>query len=498
MAAPASQAPSLRAGVAAPARKAPDPGVTRALAALDRELPALIAPLRRWTVPIGILVLALAALYNMHYGAARFGWIDFHSFYWAGQDIRSGIDLYGPALAFVHGQGATGAGITWGTKAYVYAPFFAFVMVPFTLLSPYAALTVWDLLNVGFLTLAVYAALRAAGVRPSAGMTLILAAAAAVIQPIHAEWNLGQTDVLALCLLATSIWSCTAGRRGLAGVLLGIVCAIKPELLLLTVFLLWKREFRFALTAAASGAVLILAPFVVLSHRVWTDFWTVWSFWSGPFVAFIHNEAPKGVLTRLLTANPVVHPLAVAPGLVTVLWVVIVLVVAALVLAVTSPRPLRRDALSLLEVGLVLEAVLLVSPLTEWPYLLMLVIPLVGIVAWLFRADPAQRSTRRAVLAGLAVWLALLGPAEVIEYSLDQGLAGRGLGTALLVLIAPMYLYTLIGAFVLQLRLVARARGLAIPTAVRRAVASLPSLAAAWVRDAGAALPRARRAPAVS
>lgn len=456
----------------------------------------MVAPLRRHAALIGAAVLAVAALYNMRYGPARFGWVDFRSFYQAGVDVRSGRDPYLGAISFIHAYTPAGNGSYFATQAFVYAPIFALMMVPFTLLSQYGALTAWDLLNVGFLVLAVHAALRAAGVRAGAGPLLILAAAASVTLPLHREWDLGQSDVLVLALICTALWARSSGRAVVGGLLLGAACAIKPELLLLAVFLLWRRDFRFGLSALGGSLVLGLAPFLLLGSRAWSDFWTAWGFWSNQYLAFIHNESPKGVLVRLFTVNPVSRPLAVAPAAVTALWVVVVVVVLLLTVAVTSRRPLRRDGLSLLEVGLVIEAIMLVGPLTERPYFLLLLIPLLGLAVWLREAGTADRFVRRAALGTLLIWVLLAGPTELAEYALDPGVGARSRAAALFVLAAPVYLWVGVGAFVLQLMVVARARGLRLLPAAGATLRGAPALALEWLADAGRALPAGRRSPA--
>ncbi len=463
------------------------------LATVDPRLPAMVAPFRRFAVPIGIAVLAVAAAYNMRYGSSRFGTIDFRSFYQAGLDIRSGTDPYIPAINFIHAYIPAGNGTYWTTVAFVYAPFFALLMVPLTFLSPYGALTTWDVLNVVFLVVAVYAALCCTGLRPGWGMTLLLAAAAAVTLPVHREWDLGQTDVLLMALLCTALWARSAARAGLAGVLLGAACAIKPELLLLAALLLWRRDFRFALTTVGSALVLGLAPFLLFGQRAWSDFWTAWGFWANQYVAFIHNESPKGVLARLFTINPAGRPLTVAPGAVTLLWIVVVVVVLGLTVAVSSARPLRRDSLSLLEVGLAVEAIMLVSPITERPYFLFLLVPLIGLFCWVREEGVTDRFVRRAALAGALGWVLLAGPAEFAEYLFDPGITTASHAAPLFDLLAPVYMWVTVAGFILQLLVVTRIRGTRVLPAVEQTLRGAPSLVLAWVRDAAGALGAGRR-----
>ncbi|MGO8685593.1 MAG: glycosyltransferase family 87 protein [Candidatus Dormibacteria bacterium] len=482
------------AGEPAASGGAPGPDRPRFdLATVDPRLPGMVAPVRRLAVPFGLLVLAVAAAYVMRYGAPRFGWVDFRSFYQAGLDVRAGRDPYLGAISFIHAYVPAGNGTYWTTVAYVYAPFFALLMVPLTFLSHYAALTTWDVLNVVLLVVAVYAALRAAGLRPGWGTLLLLAALSAVTLPVHREWDLGQTDVFLMALLCTALWARSAGRGLLGGLLLGAACAVKPELLLLALLLLWRRDFRFGLATVVSALVLGLAPFLLLGQRAWSNFWTAWGFWANQYVAFVHNESPKGVLARLFTINPAGHPLVVAPSAVTALWLVVAVVVVGLTVAVTSARPLRRDSLSLLEVGLAVEAIMLVSPLTERPYFLFLLVPLLGLFCWVREVGVTEPFARRAALAAVVGWVLLAGPAEFAEYLFDPGITTASHAAPLFDLLAPVYLWVTVAGFVLQLMVVTRVRGTRVMPAVADTVRGAPGLILDWLRDAAAALGAGRR-----
>ncbi len=451
------------------------------------------ARVQRLLLPAGLLVLAATLIYNLRYGPARFDQSDFQSFYGAAVALRSGIDPYLPAVAWINAYQPTGSGALFGTKVYVYAPFFGYLLTPFTFLPKYIALTLWDFLNVGFLVATIFLALDAAGVRMRWAVVIALAGAASLIQAVHKEWFLGQTDVFILGSITFSFWLRTRGHKDTAGLALGIVCAIKPTMALLLFFLLWKREFRYALLAGVSGALLLLVPFAWLGSDVWNHQRAIWNFWSNQFVAQAHNDSPKGVLTRLFTANPVVRPIFVAPALVTALWAIVIAAVGLCAAALVTSRPIRRDLLSLLELGLALEAVFLVSPLTEWPYLLVLIVPLVGCVAWLISAY--QQGTRKglvgAAIATVAIWVGLIGPAGFIEYRVVDHWNRPGLSADALVILAPIYLYVLIGAFLLQLVVIGRVRKIRLTESLTGMPRTLPNVTAEFVHDAWSALPAA-------
>ena len=248
-----------------------------------------------------------------------------------------------------------------------------------------------------------------------------------------------------------------------------------------------------------STAVLGLAPFLLLGQRAWSDFWTAWGFWANQYLPFLHNESPKGVLARLFTVNPAAHPLTVAPGAVTVLWLVLAVVVLdpdrrGLVHPTAAPR-----RLSLLEVGLAIEAIMLVSPLTERPYFLFLLIPLIGLFCWVREVGVAGLFERRATVVAVLFWLLLAGPAELAEYVFDTGVTVQSHAAPLFTLLAPVYMWVTVAAFVLQLLVVAHIRGLRLVPAVAATVRGAPGCSWAVAPGCGGGARRGgrpRRAPA--
>jgi hypothetical protein len=444
------------------------------------------------------VLIALASLAVMAYifykdvkiGVYRLPYTDFQSFYVAALAVRHHTDPYGPAVDWIRTYVASGNGSLFATKSYVYAPFFALLLSPLTYLSMHGALLVWDVLNVVFLVGAVYALLRSAGLRSGVPTVLALAAAASVWAAMRKEWYLGQSDVFLLFLLGTAIWARTAGRGNVAGVLLGVAIAVKPAFAVLLPFLLWKREFRFALAGIGSAAVLLAAPALWLGPATVAHQLQVWSFWSGPYVAFAHNDAPKGILTRLFTVNPVTTPLLAAPGLVTAVWLIVSAAVALIVVAVVRPAPFQRDARSLIEFGLMIDALLLITPLTEWPYLLLLLIPLLGLLAWLVETGIASRAARVAAIGGIAVAAALYGPANAVEYWALGHVGGSAVHDAVYTLLAGANLYLLVLAFGLQLLALNAISRTSTRLATLAFVGRLPTLSREWLEDAFGAIAR--------
>ena len=443
----------------------------------------------RRSVQLTIAVASLALLAygfwrDVKIGIYRIPYTDFQSFYAAALAVRHHADPYGPALDWMRTYVASGNGQLFATKSYVYAPFFAFLLSPLTLASMHAALFVWDVFNVVFLVGAAYALMRSSGVRVGVPTVLAIAAAASVWAAVRKEWYLGQSDVFLLFVISAALWARTSNRTNVAGILLGIAIATKPAFAVMLPFLLWKREFRFALVSVGVGALLLVVPALWLGPAVAAHQLQVWNFWSGPYVAFAHNDAPKGILTRLFTVNPVSPPLFVSPLLVTVLWLAISAAVAFVVVAVIRPVPFRRDARSLIEFGLIVEAQLLVAPLTEWPYLLLLLVPLCGVVAVVIERDLRGRAAWTLAIGAAAVAAALYGPANAIEYWALGHVGGSAVRSAVFTLVAGANLYLVAAAFGLQLVALRSLTAEPVLRSLSRLVRDAPGLARLWIADA--------------
>src|SRR5205085_566021 len=140
---------------------------------------------------------------------------------------------------------------------------------------------------------------------------------------------------------------------------------------------------------------------------------TLWRFYSTQYLSFSENIAPRGLLERLFTFNPVVRPIVDAPAVAYGLWLLIAAATFVLTLAVIAPRPIRRDTRSFLEFGVIVSGLMLISPLTEPPYLVMLIIPAVAAFAWITRR--ADRYARLASILLIAWWIAESIPRQFTE-----------------------------------------------------------------------------------
>lgn len=375
---------------------------------------------------------------------------DFYSYYTAAFDVRNSIDPFASVAAWIHSYQL---GQPFVASYYVYAPFFALLVTPFTFVPFRPAFLLWSLCNGVMLYSSIVFLVRAAGARLSRVHVLLLALCASLLSVVRLEYNWGQADIFILFFICAAFYARQRERTTGAALLLAVACVTKPPLLLFVPFLLWKREFRFAITTTLAFLLMLFAPFLWLGRQAFQNQFLIWQFWSNQYISFIDNNSPKGVLARLFTINPNTHPIIVAPAIMTVLWLVVAVLVIVFAAAVIQPQPLQRDTRSLLEIGLVITAMFLISPLTEYIYLTLLIVPLCSVYLLAFVSDASHtRRAPRALRLGVVIgWLCICLPLQRIEYFFWPRMHAPSPLAHLYVLLAAVYLYVAVALFVLQL-----------------------------------------------
>jgi hypothetical protein len=450
----------------------------------------------RWSM--GLTVVALISLAVLILGLVRqvspqpFQAPDFRNTYRAAEALRDGNDLYAPAIAWVstykRGQPLT--------DQYFYAPTYALLLTPLTLLPYQTAIAVWGGFLLTFLCLAIYALFRSTGPPVSLALVFGVAALASLMSAVRAEYFLGQANLFMLACISVAIWARLSGRPVLAGILLALALVTKPMLLLMTGFLLWKREFTFAFTTIAGFFVLLLAPFLWLGGEALADLLTLWQFYSSQYLSFSENITPRGMFERLFTVNPFVTPLIEMPILARVLWLVVVVIVFVLLLAIIEPRPMRRDGRTLIEMGAILSGLMLVSPLTEPPYLVLLILPLVATLIYLRGVERGGPPYIWIAIALCGIWFMELVPRSFVEPFFWANLSKTDrFQSALLVFLAPTHFYILLATFLLQVYVLRLESGTSVIAAVQRFVRNSPMLIADLLKDLVGVRTVARRQP---
>jgi hypothetical protein len=141
-------------------------------------------------------------------------------------------------------------------RPYIYPPSALFVFMPFVLAPYWVSYGLWVAVTGGLF----WVAGRKLG---AAWWFMLLPSVALVAYCGQVTFLVGGLTLLGLSL---------RHRPGLAGVLLGVAAAVKPQLLILApVALIALGDWKTLLAAAAAGAVLCLASLAVWGAQTWLD-----------------------------------------------------------------------------------------------------------------------------------------------------------------------------------------------------------------------------------
>ena len=377
---------------------------------------------------------------------------DFYSYYQSALRIGQGVAPYTGLANWIRdhatvpmttGPYTDASCMSGAILEYSYTPFLGILLLPFTWLPYNAALLVWDACNLVFLGAAIYAFLRAARMPPTWLRLLVLTEIAMLLSPLRFDLYYAQIDVLLLFIACAGLWACVDGHTVLAGVLFAVACATEPVLLIIVGFLLWKREIKLAAVTMIGSVALILAPFLWLGRPALQDMLLIWRFYGGQKAVAFMNDAPRGILLRLFSSRPYVYPLTNVPGIATMLWLLISLIVLLIALSYIESRPLASDVRSLLDIGFAVTTALLISPWSENGQFTWLVVPCLAVYVCLRRIGIGTQAGRRLLIGFVGALVLLIIIGDDAQLALLAHTGANPIITAMLVLLAATYLYPL-------------------------------------------------------
>ncbi len=347
---------------------------------------------------LGVLVVAVAlaryghALVKM---AVESEFIDFAYYYTYAVAAGRGLDPYAPeAVARVDRlldlRRAAGASSN-------YPPLFHLLVQPWTWLPFRAAALAWLVLAQACLAGSLALWLRA---RPGASWPAVAAVLFVVLtwQPLLENLVLGQANVLILGLVTLGWWSAGAGRPWLGAAAVALALHVKLSYAALIPVLWWTGHAGLALRALALAALGAAASALAFGLPVWGHYLTYLASLRAGIYAWSINLSSWATLRRIF-------PPAVADGLTLAVILGVVAGFARVVPRRVAPGSRAFDRAW----GLALAAALLISPMLEEHYVVVLLLP----VALLVR-DAVDESPPAGDRALLVASLLLLG----VPYSL--------------------------------------------------------------------------------
>lgn len=147
---------------------------------------------------------------------------------------------------------------------------------------------------------------------------VLITAAAFTFFPIVKAYERGQIQVWLNAFFAVALWAFIADRKRLAGVLVGLMCLVKPQYVL---FLAWgalRREWGFAAACLVTGAIGGAASLLAFGWAHNIDYLTALSFLSQHGESFYVNQSVNGILNRIMSlgdraAYPNIYPVYFPP-----------------------------------------------------------------------------------------------------------------------------------------------------------------------------------------
>lgn len=299
---------------------------------------------------------------------------------------------------------------------YVYPPLFAELMiVPLAVVGAPAWRAIWWLTCVGCLACGVLVLLRGFARRlpwPWALLTL------GVIMCSHVVENdlyHGEINTLLLALLVGGLRGYLRGRGRLAVILWGVAIAMKPFLVVLILFPLWRRDWQAATSTLATSAGLTVLSFLILGPMrivsIVRGYLAVTQLFSGPTLgAGSDNLSLHGLAVRLFDTNLYASAWRNSSFVVYLLDALILAILVGAAWRVARART-EGDAHALLGFAFVLAAGMTFGPFTEADHLLLLLPGLAAATALAFPTDGRpQPYARPTFMVWVALFVAVLGP----------------------------------------------------------------------------------------
>ena len=334
---------------------------------------------------------------------------DFGKFYYSSVAYLNGQNMYGP-------NPATNMEVTPGNWMQFWnlnPPHFHLLLFPLGFLSPSIALGVWTVMSfiAGLASIHLIAETFSQPIGNSNRRFIFLG-----ILCFSGTGILFATGQLSLLLLFPLTLAWVRARKGSwrqAGILLGLVCSIKPFLLIFVPYLFLRRQYAALVNYFLTIGGLYLAGFMVFGKQVhlqWMEkLGAINWYWSNL------NASILGFLSRTFSQTPMFTPVIDAPEIITVLWVIlggtITVLTCWIIYFDTTEQAVDRAFL------LLLLAALLISPLGWQYYAFFCLAPLSKMISIWWAPPEIQDFSRNGRLEhGRTILLYLSIPGMLLPY----------------------------------------------------------------------------------
>jgi alpha-1,2-mannosyltransferase len=247
----------------------------------------------------------------------------------------------------------------------------------------------------------------AAATSPAAKAGAILSGAATLLfYPVMMGFWLGQIQVWIDTGFTFACIALLANRKLSAGVLVGLICLLKPQFAVFAVWALLRREWRFILGAAIAILPLGLISVAVFGVMAHLQYLNELSFLSRHGEAMISNNSVNGILNALTgTANPLVWEVHAFPPYNPIVYSGSLAAAIILIVGALWPRPSQRGTLNgLLDFTFAALAFTMAAPIA-WENHYGIMAPILATLFGLLAATPDSVRTRQQLIAFAAVFI---------------------------------------------------------------------------------------------
>lgn len=135
------------------------------------------------------------------------------------------------------------------------------------------------------------------------GCLLIAAVAALTFYPVMKAYTLGQIQVWLNSIFALSLLCWATERKVASGVLIGLMCAIKPHFALFLVWGLIRAEWRLIVAGGATILTTVAASVAAYGWADHVDYLQVVAHIAARGEAYFPNQSINGLLNRLMSIS---------------------------------------------------------------------------------------------------------------------------------------------------------------------------------------------------
>ena len=403
---------------------------------------------QRLFLSIAIVLLTAIALYTFCMTLSRitqdtpdavFG-VDFIAYYSAAQLVQSGnpsaiyadiTDDFSVVDRGMFYETARKAGFHLTPTRYVYLPVF---LIPFTLLTRFSFATaslVWLCVNLAALVIILF--LQWHITRGLSHPFLRLAAITSINLfsfPLLYALKLGQTSLLVYLAICLIYYFFTSTRDALAGIVLGLITALKFSPLLFVVYFLYRKRYRLVFTAAATVLALLALSIALYGLTLHKLYWNYLGTMSGMGIAAWSNQSIDALLLRVFHAGSifVFHPIKVSGAGILLRYAITLSVIGTLYLFFRRTSDAQDSAAHPLEFSALILCFLIVPAISWLHYFTVANLAIILIAGSCF---PASRHRSATMFT-----LAIIGYAMIAfhpDYARIIHVCGQGYATRLLV-----------------------------------------------------------------